>query len=107
MNGFKKTFKTYLNNNQNKNKNFYDKQKYNKTKQNPLTSQNKCDQLEYITTIEDHNQAINNILALNELNYVTSDSNEFYIRAIGNKEKIIKILLRMKKLIKLFFLLRN
>ena len=103
MNGFKKTFKTYLNNNKNKNKNFYDKQKYNKTKQNPLTSQNKCDQLEYITTIEDHNQAINNILALNELNYVTSDSNEFYIRAIGNKEKIYKDTFKNEKINKIIF----
>ena len=103
MNGLKKTFKIYLNNNKNKNKNFYDKQKYNKTKQNPLASQNICDQLEYVTTIEDHNQAINNILVLNELNYVTSDSNEFYIRAIGNKEAIYKDTFKNEKINKIIF----
>lgn len=66
---------------------------FNKNKK-PKSSENDSGKLEYLNTIEEHNQNIDNIIALNDSNYLTSDINEFYIRTIGmnnsNKENFEK-----------------
>ena len=94
MNGVKKMFKNYS-------KGFYPNQnKYNFTKnkpnikneskqvQKPFNTANLNGKLQYIKTIEEHTQPINNIISLDNLKYLTSDNNEFYIRTLENNENL-------------------
>ena len=94
MNGVKKMFKNYS-------KGFYPNQnKYNFTKnkpniqneskqvQKPFNTANLYGKLQYIKTIEEHTQPINNIISLDNLKYLTSDNNEFYIRTLENNENL-------------------
>ena len=94
MDGAKKMFKNYSKGN------YTNKIKYNVSKKTP-TKRNKKKQfkkalnsecfnreLEYIKTIEEHNQPINNIISLDNLNYITSDHNEFYIRNLENNNTL-------------------
>ena len=116
MNGVKKMFKNYS-------KGYYPNQyKYNFTKNNPnYKKDNKPikksfnteilnGELQYIKTIEEHNQSINNIIYLENLKYITSDNNDFYIRTLeennetlkenfGNNAKIHKIIYSSGKII--------
>ena len=108
---------------QNYSKGYYPNQyKYNFTKNNPnYKKDNKPikksfnteilnGELQYIKTIEEHNQSINNIIYLDNLKYITSDNNDFYIRTLeenkealkenfGNNAKIQKIIYSSGKII--------
>ena len=94
MDGAKKMFRNYSKGN------YTNKIKYNVSKKTP-TKRNKKKQfkkalnsecfnreLEYIKTIEEHNQPINNIISLDNINYITSDHNEFYIRNLENNNTL-------------------
>ena len=96
MNGVKKMFKNYS-------KGFYPNQnKYNFTKnkpniknenkqvQKPFNTENLNGKLKYIKTIEEHTQPINNIISLDNLKYLTSDNNEFYIRTLEENNETLK-----------------
>ena len=115
MNGYKKVFRKYKkgfygNGNGNKYNISKDKSKQNYSSQKSITSHDFCGKLEYVKTLEDHNQGINNIIALDNSNYLTSDINEFYIRTLqetntiykenfGNNSQIKKIIYSSGKII--------
>ena len=115
MNGHKNMFKNYVEGKYpNKSKTNFKKINKNKKDRNKQAKKSFYSEafnriFEYIKTIEDHNQTINNIISLDNLNYITSDNNEFYIRTLKNKEtlkdnfgkdsKILKIIYSSGKII--------
>lgn len=91
------------------NNNSFFKANKNKSKQNPLSYQKINDQLKYLKTIEQHNKPIENIIILDNMNYLTYDNNEFYITNLkeekpkkenfGNNSIINKIIYSKGKII--------
>jgi len=74
-----------------KNKNIRHNRKKDKSNHSPLNTHKECEQLDYIAKIEGYNQDINNLIPLNDLNYLTSENNEFCIKTIGdNNDKYKK-----------------
>ena len=72
-------YQNYSNNyNQNNNQN------YNQINQPNKINQNMWPKLNFVKRLEDHNQTINNLIALNELNYLTTDNDKLCIRKIGD-----------------------
>ena len=115
MNGYKNVFKKYTqgykSNQYKKNtSNNLNKQKQNNFNQKSLISKNINDKLEYLKTIEEHKEPINNMISLDNSKYLTSDNNEFYIRSLdennnkdkdnfGENSKIKKIIYSFEKII--------
>lgn len=64
MKGYNKMFQSYIKG-FNKNQNKFNFQK------------NLNGKMEYIKTVNEHTQTINNLVALNDSKYLTSDNNEF------------------------------
>ena len=94
MDGVKKMFKNYSNGIYQKGfkPNFTKKTPIKKNRKkhikNTINSEGFNGEFEYIKTIEEHNQPINNIIPLDNLNFITSDNNEFYIRTLENNETL-------------------
>ena len=95
MDGIKKMFKNYSKGNYYTNRIKYNISKKIQTKKNKKIQHKKAfnsegfkGELEYIKTIEEHNQPINNIISLDNLNYITSDNNEFYLRTLENNNTL-------------------
>ena len=95
MDGVKKMFKNYSKGNYYTNRIKYNISKKTPIKKNkkkqikkPFNSEDFNREFEYIKTIEEHNQPINNIISLDNLNYITSDNNEFYIRTLENNNTL-------------------
>ena len=116
MNGYKNVFKKYTKTYKSKqNKNNYSYNKNNQQNQNinnekSLSSKNFKGKLKYVKTIEDHSEPINNMIYLENSNYLTSDNNEFYIRNFednnnnkknnfGQNSKIKKIIYSSSKIV--------
>ena len=93
------------------NNNHFFKFKENKSNQNPLSSKITYEQLKYIKTLEEHSQTINDMIALEDVIYLTNDNNKYYIsnankekpcykeEELGNNSKINKIIYSAGKLI--------
>ena len=116
MNGYKKVFKKYSQgyksnhykkNTSINNLNKIDQKIYN---QKSLISKTLNGKLEYLKTIEEHKEPINNMISLDNSKYLTSDNNDFYIRSLeennnkdkdnfGENSKIKKIIYSSEKII--------
>ena len=94
MNGVKNMFKNYTKGKySNSSKSDFTIKSKNKKHRNRLAKKTihsmvSNDLFDFIKSIEDHNQPINNIISLDGLNFITSDNNEFYIRTLENNETL-------------------
>ena len=103
---------SYYNQNQNYNQNYQNysnnynqnnNQNYNQINQPNRISQNMWPKLNFVKRLEDHNLAINNLIALNELNYLTTENDKLCIRKIGDYINNYKEEFKNTKILKVIF----
>ena len=85
------------------NKNIHRNRKKDRSNHSPLITHKEYEQLDYIAKIEGYYQDINNLIPLNDLNYLTSENNEFCIKTIGDNNDKYKKSFKKSTIDKMFF----
>ena len=62
-----------------------------------------CDRLEYVKTIDNHNKEINNLLNMDDIKFISSDEQVFYIRNSGNDDNYGETIAQGYKIGKLIY----